>query len=215
MKAVLELLLRDIRLTARPQGKARSRHVLTATLLWPRPLIAQRQAVRDVTLVDGHADLAQQPWTERVLFKENVEGRFGILLSLSDALTDAALERVLRAVASEAIKAQGALLAGELAGGVLPVALWTAPLSVLARDVARPSDPAAFARGAIDAASEQAIPPTGETSGLWTVPLVAARDVTRTSRQRRAGKLRTIRRVVHTAGEPLGEATLERLGHAR
>ena len=88
-------------------GARPTERLVTATLLWPRPLIAERVAVRTLAFERGGLDLSERDWTERILFKETVEGPFGLLLQVSEPLAATQVARLAAAFGAALLRTAG------------------------------------------------------------------------------------------------------------
>ena len=69
--------------------KALSRHVLQASLLWPRVAIAKKTQEQPLEIKNGKVSAETLPWGRRMLFKEGVEGHFGLSLAVTVSLSKA------------------------------------------------------------------------------------------------------------------------------
>ena len=175
-------------------------HALVANLIWPRGAIAKKTSAQACRLRKGM--MAEAPWGERVLFKEDVEGRFAVQVSLSEATDGDKLETFLRSVA-------GTLLAatGEFYAAALPVAslrrMARAPADYASKQVAKMPASRAMAEGMIDLAPKEI------TDGMkLTIPLKASSTVYATKKKMRRGRMETSKEAVVKKGEPCGEITL-------
>ncbi len=110
-KKNIELSLVSVALaTPGTSKKKETRHAVTASLVWPRLSVARKESALPCTLVKGAADLSSAPWHETVLFKESVEGTFGLKASVSEPLSNAALDSFLRLFTGIFLKDIGSLL---------------------------------------------------------------------------------------------------------
>ncbi len=85
-QSVLEILLDRVQIeetTSRARGD--TQHLLLVTLVWPRARVSKSVAVKPVLLNQKTADLRKSTWTERILFKELVEGPFGMHVGVTSA----------------------------------------------------------------------------------------------------------------------------------
>ena len=87
-----------------------STHLLTATLLWPRIGVAKKSTEQEVRLKRGACEFTRQPWNERILFKESVEGTFALAISMTVSATRMHLRTFRRALAGYALTAGGAAI---------------------------------------------------------------------------------------------------------
>ena len=75
-KQPIEILLVDAKLTGIPEKRLlKSRHLGCVDLIWPRTGIARKSGAREMIFRRGEADFTSEPWTKRLLFREDVEGR--------------------------------------------------------------------------------------------------------------------------------------------
>jgi hypothetical protein len=204
-KRDIEVTLAEVALTATGQRAGLTRHVLGAGLLWPRVGTARKSATMELQLQQGAWSAAGRSWPERMLFKESVQGRFAFSLTLTEALTDAAAERFMRALAGQLLKLTGervedldvATLAGNFAAF---------PLNYLAKAVLKEKAPATLAAGVIDLE-------TGALAAgariLWEVPLTAPAGIYRTVQRRSGRAARPVREDLVPAGGAVGRAVVE------
>ena len=178
-------------------------HLLSAELVWPRTGVAQKSASQACVLKEGQADFESANWGRRILFKENVEGRFALGLALTEALDDEAVEQFLRFWA-------GALLsigAGLVENAAKPAGkLASAPLDYLAKSVSKYPGPARLAEGLAELDASD-FPPSG-SERLLTVRMTAACRLTRLSRRTVSSRPRVTRKLLLEKGAPNGEVTL-------
>ncbi len=176
-----------------------SNHLLSINLVCPRLAVVRKSADRTVTLADGVFAPESQMWTESVVFKESVSGRFGFSVEVSESLSDAAAEAFFRSGASALVK----LLAG-FVGGTFPVAdladVAEIPFSSLAKAVTKEDSVATFAKGCVDLSADTPF----QKRTVIEVPLVVAKDVYKTiSRSNKSGAS-TSRRKILSKGDPAG-----------
>lgn len=203
---VFEVLLREVRLTAPALRRRGSRHLLNADLVWPRPLIARRNAVREIEFERGRCDLTAFGWHGRALFKERVQGRFSLGLVLSEAVGDAAMQNILRTAASQSLRQSADNLA-ELSPFSFLAAFGATPFSVLARSLSGKGEPAVMGSGFLDLDSSNL--DTGEPT-LRSVTLTASTAITATVRRSSGGGTsRPLRRELVPAGAEFAQVDLE------
>ena len=106
-KGTIEVNLARAELAAAGGAGKDTRHLLTATLIYPRPGVAARSRVVALALENGRADWSARAWSDRIVFKENVEGPFALRVEISYALEADTLKRILEAVTSAALNAAG------------------------------------------------------------------------------------------------------------
>lgn len=176
-----------------------SNHLLSISLVCPRLAVARKSAERTVALADGVFAPEKPMWTESVVFKETVGGRFGFSVEVSEALSDAAAAAFLATGASALVK----LLAG-FVGGTFPVAeladFAEIPFSSLSKAVAKDRPVATLAKGCLDLSADASF----QKPTVVEVPLVVARDVyktlPRTTKSGESGARRKILAKGATAG---------------
>lgn len=198
----VEIRLNAVRLDAGGDGE----RLLIATLVWPRPLIAERIASRPLKLESGRAAYDAADWSERILFKEQVEGPFGLVVRVTEPLSARAVARFL-AQWGGALLRLAATESAKLAADPWSASLTRIPLQILAGDLG-----GAAKEPKIDAAGRITVPPGA--SGSVRVPLAAARNVYRVERRRVAGRSVTRRIRVAAESAPVGEAELELFPYA-
>lgn len=203
--AVFELLLRDVQFSADAMRARSGRHLLHAALVWPRPLIANRTALQQLALQDGRCDRANAGWHERILFKERVQGRFALVLELSDIVSDAAMDALLRTVVSQTLRQSASDLADAATGSFL-AGIGAAPFAALARDMAKPSGPAIIGRGALNTDSATLNRDAAQTH---VIDLLATRTLTRTHRRADGETSRRIRRTLVQKDAVLGQVRVD------
>ena len=176
--------------------------LVTVSLLWPRPLVASRVAIQTHTFTPDGLDLVNLDWSERVLFKENVEGPFGVVVQISDSMTAQQIARTAGAIGEAVLRAAGSEAARVAVGPGL-TALARFPFTFLAGKVSNLGDNAQ-----VVAAGRATLVP-GEQVGPVDVPLLIPADVVRVRRSTRGGRTRTRRETIHQANDPAGVAQLE------
>ncbi len=207
-RRILELLLNYVRVPSRGETDAsgESRHILRVSLVWPRMAIAHKTAVTAVELRDGLYRPAADSWTERIFFKEAVEGPFGLRIEVSEALSSGQWSEAVTRLGQAVWTMAGAQIV-DFAEHPVTALLWRAPLEAMARKAgaAGREDPRPVASGTLDmrcdgwnALQEQ----------LLRVPLVAPEDLSRVARRRVDGKLQSRSRVLLRRGEANGDVEL-------
>lgn len=95
-KKNIEVSLVSVNLVSTGTKRKESNHAMTATLLWPRMSIARKESALSCALTKGAADYADAPWHETILFKEVVEGTFGVRVEVTESLSDNAIASFMR-----------------------------------------------------------------------------------------------------------------------
>jgi len=154
-------------------GAGNHRHLMMMNLVWPRLGVAKKSSTLTVPLVSGKCYTDAWSWTNKICFKESVEGTFGLYVSVSEPITETKIRNFLRmlagksaAVASDAIEdAVPIPVVDELAG---------IPMMCLSKQLLDTNDPDLIVEGCLDLeAAELTDAPT-----LITVPLIACRNTT-------------------------------------
>lgn len=201
-RGTVELSLASIRGDGPLAGGARAvERLVTATLLWPRPLIAERNAARTFTFSPEGLDLHERDWTDRILFKETVEGPFGLVLQVTEGLTAAQVGKLAAAFGAAMLRTAGTEL-GRLAADPWSAALIRFPLQHLAGELGWVGKaPAVVAAGAVTLRPGHATP--------IDLPLSVPADITRVRRSGPPGRVRTRREIRHRANAPAGTARVD------
>ncbi len=167
-KTALEILLYSAKLTDAGLQKIlrKSRNLLTVDLIWPRSTIAKRTASREVNFVKSEADFMDEPWTKRILFREDVEGHCGLAVSVSESLNTENLEKFLRLAARYALKTSADVVGGYTVG-IADIA--AAPVDALATMAGTYPGPKTIAQGIIDL-TDDFLPEPG-TDRVLEIPL--------------------------------------------
>ena len=121
---VLEVLLDRVEVKETGDRKA-GQHMVMASLVWPRPRIADREAVKTFALEKGVLDLKKSTWIKRVVFKEVIDGPFGIEFGVTERVTESQFTEFLRFMSSSVLKMAGGeaedVMTNALLGGVVKV----------------------------------------------------------------------------------------------
>ncbi len=206
-RRILELLLDRVHVPKRGRnGSGESRHMLRVSLIWPRMAIAHKTAVNAVSFRDGVYRPSAASWTQRALFKEAVEGPFGIRVEVSEAMSDKQWAEAVARFGSAVWTLAGGQF-GDLAAGSLAALLWQAPFDALSRTTtaAARSDPPIVAAGTLDVRCDDW--PALEEERL-TLTMTAPDDVIRIQRRRVGGSLQTRRSTLIKRDEANGETEL-------
>ena len=164
-KKAIELLLVKAELTGVPERRLlKSRNVGVVDLVWPRTGIARKSSAREMVFRKGLADFTDEEWTKRILFREDVEGRCGLAVTITEPVSVQKARRFLRLTAKYAFK-MGADFMEKAMVGYADVA--SAPLDALAQMIGEKDTPKAIAQGVLDVAD---LPADGEET-VVTVPL--------------------------------------------
>jgi len=92
----VEILLERVELDLPATLKKKTcNKLLVCKLIWPRPGIAEKSVVTLAEFKNDVADRSSVLWSERILFKESVQGSFGFQFSVSTAITEGDLDSIL------------------------------------------------------------------------------------------------------------------------
>ncbi len=193
----LELTLEGVDGDGPLSGKRKpEERLITVTLIWPRPLIAERVAARPHFFAEGGLDLSGADWSDCVMFKENVEGPFGMVVQISEPLTSQQAARVIADLGSALVKTAGTE-AARVAAGPWLASLARFPFSHLAGELSGVGK-----SPKVVAAGRMTLRPG--LSGPVDIPLQVPDDVVRTRTVRTGGRSRSRRETLHRRGEPAG-----------
>lgn len=79
----------ELKVVSSKKTKGETKHAITCEIIWPRPTISSKTYAKIITLKDKKLPATSiNDWLNTILFKETTEGKFGIKLSISRALTD-------------------------------------------------------------------------------------------------------------------------------
>ena len=164
-KKTLEFQFVSAELTGVPEkGLLKSRNLGQVDLIWPRAGVAKKSAAREMVFKKGRADFTAEPWAKRVVFREDVEDRCGLAVSITEPVTVQKLKHYARITAKYALK-MGADFLEKAMVGYADIA--SAPVDALAALVGEKDAPKPIAQGVTDLAE---IPGDGEER-LVAVPL--------------------------------------------
>ena len=165
-KANLEFLLVKAELKGVPEkGLPRSRNIGQVDLIWPRAAIAKKSGAREMVFRRGECDFTAEPWTKRVVFREEVDGRCGLAVSVTEPVSIQKVRRFLRLTAKYALK-MGADFMEKAMVGYADIA--SSPIDALAAMIGEKDVPKVIAQGVLDIES---LPAEGEERTV-VVPLV-------------------------------------------
>jgi len=116
-------------------------------IIWPRMGIAKKSAMRNVGFKRGVYDFTKEPWTKRVIFREDVEGHCGLAVSVTEPVSVQKIRRFLRLSAKYALK-MGADFMEKAMVGYADIA--SAPIDALAQMTGEKDVPETIAQGVMD-----------------------------------------------------------------
>ena len=89
----LEMMLDRVEVKTTGARRKDGRHMVIATLVWPRPLIAERVSAKTLGFEGNVVDLKKSDWITRIVFKERVDGPFGLELGVTEQMSDSEIAR--------------------------------------------------------------------------------------------------------------------------
>ena len=162
----LEVLLVRAELKGIPEKRLlKSRNIGQVDIVWPRSGIARKSSAREMVFRRGVCDFTPEPWTKRVVFREDVDGHCGFAVSITEPVSIQKVRRLLRLTAKYALK-MGADFMEKAMVGYADIA--SSPLDALAAMIGEKDVPKVIAQGVFDL---EAVPEEGEELSI-TVPLV-------------------------------------------
>jgi len=147
-KRNLEFQLVKAVLTGVPEkGLLKSRNLLQVDLIWLRTGVTKKSGARQVEFRKGVCDFTAEPWAKRVVFREEVEGRCGVAVSVTEPVSIQKIRRFIRLTAKYAVK-MGANFMEKAMVGYADVA--SAPIDALATMIGEKDVPKVIAQGILD-----------------------------------------------------------------
>ena len=211
-QGVLEILLDRVQLeeTAGRPGRI-AQHLLLVTLVWPRARVSECVAVKPVLLEQKNADLRKSTWTERILFKELVEGPFGLRVGITKRTSGKEISPFLRYVGSRLCSVAGKEIEDLILTPVLgplariPFRYGTKYLSLKPQK----KEPPLIAEAGIDLSVDQLKEKKGKASPIH-IPLVAPVAIYRPIQRKpkKGGKAAATRRILLKEGDKNGSVDM-------
>ena len=168
-----------------------SAHELGIDLVCPRPTVARKASVRTLSLEAGVFAPASPSWTETAVFKETINGRFGIAIAVSDAVPGSQADYFARTGAAALVKIVAGALGGAFAGNLGDIA--EIPFSTLSKALAKERSPLTLLNGFADFPADASF----SSRAIVEIPLVAARDIFQSvSRTTKSGTSSTRRKLL-------------------
>lgn len=198
----VELTLEQIE-GAGPWGKGREgrERYVTASLVWPRPLVAGRISAQSWPFTHAGLDLHGRDWSEKILFKEKVEGPFGLILQISETLSAQQLARMAASIGQAVLQAAGSQ-AARLVDGPGLSSLAKFPFVFAGKELSQlGKTPQVVAAG-----RTTRMPGEG---GMIEIPLTVPETIVRKRRTNRGGRMQTRTETLHKKGEPAGLVRLQ------
>jgi hypothetical protein len=202
-KRALEITIQAIHVPVTGAGLLdTTSHLLSAELIWPRVGIPQKAASQPCQLAKGEADFEKIHWGNRILFKEQVEGKFALRIALTEVLDDEEFEKFLRSFSGAALGFGADVLAplyppfGKLAA---------APIDYLAKDIEKYPGPTRLVEGLAELDAGDFAENSEQT---LTIRFATARSILQAVTRRVAGRTRHEKKTLLPKGEPNGDVTL-------
>jgi len=178
----IQILLDQVHLqeTGGPEVKD-PQHLLLITLVWPRARIEEAVAVKPITLDEKTADLRKGAWTDRIIFKELVEGPFGIHVGVSKKISGKEVPEFLKFLGAQLFGIAGKE-AEDLANVPVAGAVARIPFRYLSKSLSstKKVEPKLIAEGTLDLNAEKLKP--AKPSPIH-IPLVATETLYRSPRR--------------------------------
>ena len=147
-KTNVEFLLVKAELKGVPEkGLLKSRNIGQVDLIWPRSAIAKKSGAREMVFRRGACDFTAEPWTKRVLFREEVEDHCGLAVAITEPVSIQKVRRFLRLTAKYALK-MGASFMEKAMVGYADIA--SSPIEALAAMIGEKDVPKVIAQGFLD-----------------------------------------------------------------
>ena len=148
MKSTFEITLKSLSITGIPEKALLiSRNLLTVEMIWPKAGTPRKSATRQITMKKGKVDFTTEPWANRVLFREDIDGHTAFTVSIAEPVTLQKLHRLLQLTAKAAIKEGADMIDAAL---VSYGDIAAAPVDALATMVAEKDAPKIIVQGVLD-----------------------------------------------------------------
>lgn len=205
---ILELILERVNIPSSVTGRAKTgTPLMIVSLVWPRPGIAGRVALKPVDVGEEAVDYKKDAWVRRVLFKEKVLGPFGIEIGVTRRVPEGTMHELMRYVGTGVLGIAADevpdMVTSSLGAGV--VGLPFAFLEAWAKGKGK-KDPTVVGSGSVDLCAD-----TQWQMGVrrrLKVKLTVAKDLFRVVQTRKHGNVKRVRKRVVSAGDPCGEVVL-------
>ena len=147
------------------------KHMLNLTLVWPRLNVASKTSSLTVPVANGLCSTTAWSWTNKICFKEAVEGDFGFRVALTESINAETLKKFIRFIAGK-----GAGIASDAIEDAIsiPVAdeLAALPMLYLSKQLLASQDPDLIVEGCLDLKSSM----FSDTPVQISVPLISRRN---------------------------------------
>ena len=178
-----------------------SRHVATCELVWPRMQVASKSSVRTLKLHKGVVELQKARWLDRILFKESVEYRFGLVFRVTQSLSAELFDELMRFIGATAFGIAGNMLDKEIGNEAGDLA--ASPLLFIRKKLQASHEAEIILEGGIDMNAADL-----EEDAIVEIPLISqVNRYTHTMNTSGRGPSSSRKRII-AVGSRLGTATL-------
>ena len=157
-----------------------NRHLLTASLVWPRTGVARKSSVLTIPLTRGVCVTDVMGLENKLCFKETCEGCFSFHVSLSETITATNIRKFLRYFAGKSVD-----ILSDCVEDAVPVPklddIAALPMVYLSKQLLATVDPTNLVEGCLDLDAQD----FGETPREIAVPLYSCRSIVRQSRAKK------------------------------
>lgn len=197
-KIELEFHFLSVELSSAVNLHKNSNHLVGIDLVCPRSTVNRKSSNRTVTLEKGVFAPEAPSWTDSVIFKESVEGRFGIEVTVTEPISDAIADYFIKNAASSLVKILAGFMSKDIAiKGLDDIA--EVPLATLSKTILKDKSPDVIFRGCTDLHSGEDF----SKQVVVTIPLRATKDISISIT--RPGKSNdTVRKTILKKGETAG-----------
>ena len=201
----LELMLDKVTVKETGARRKKGQHMVIATLVWPRPLIAERVSAKTLAFEGNVVDLKKSDWITRIVFKERVDGPFGVELGVTERMSDSEIADFFKFLGSSLMKLMGNeaedMMTSSLTGGLIKI-----PFQFLSKFISDIGDkgPKIIAGGSICLHAEETWKKKNTETKTFKVPLTAPETIYKVTRTRRHGQMQSRRRTILKAGDDNG-----------
>ena len=201
----LEMLLNKVEVKETGARRKSGQHKVIATLVWPRPRIAERVAAKTLEFEENVLDLKKSDWITRIVFKELIDGPFGIELGVTERMSDSEVADFFKFLGSSLMKLMGNeaedMMTSSLAGGLVKI-----PFQFLSKFISDIGDkgPKIIASGSVCLHAEETWKKKNAETKTFKVPLTAPEKIYKITRTRRHGQMQSRRRTLLEAGADNG-----------
>ena len=149
-----------------------NKHLLDMTLVWPRLGVSSKNYTLTIPLACGTCDATEWSWSNKVCFKESVEGTFGFKVALTETMTAANIRNFMRFLAGKSAKIAADAVEDAISVPVVDD-LAALPALYLSKQLLASEDPRLIVEGCIDLQSAD----FSDTPVTITVPLLSRRSI--------------------------------------